>query len=80
MSINNGGEFIVNGVNQDHDGNGDDSDDADANVEVPDNENGDEDCSNDNVDNRNIEIVNGATKNKIKCRLANVNELCFVNI
>ena len=82
MSINNGGEFIVNGVNQDHLGDGDDRDDADANVKVGDNENGDEDedCSDDNVDNRNIEIVNGATKNKIKCCLVNVNELCFVNI
>ena len=82
MSINNGSEFVVNGVNQDRVGNGDDRNDTDANAEVADNENGDEDedCSDDNVDDRNIEIVNGATKRKIKCLLANVNEMCFVTI
>ena len=84
MSINNGGEFVVNGVNQDHLGDGDGIDDADANVEVADNENGDndkdEDCSDDKADNRNVDIVNGTTKKKIKCRLANVNKLCFVHI
>ena len=80
MSINNGGEFVVNGVNQVCVGDGDDSDAADANVEVADNVDEAEDCSDGDGDNRNIEIVNGATKKKLKCCLTNVNELCFVNI
>ena len=84
MSINNGGEFVVNGVNQDRLGDKLEGDDrnAIANAEEADNENldDDEECAVPNVDGRNVEIVNGATNRKFKCHLANVNELCFVNI
>ena len=33
-----------------------------------------------NDDERNDEIMDGATRVKVKCCLANVNELCFINI
>ena len=45
------GEFVVNGVNQDCVGDGDDSDAEDENVEVEEDVNGDKDCSNDDGDN-----------------------------
>ena len=83
MTFNSSSDFVVNGINQgrvtDEDYNGDldndDINDDENNVDDHDNDELDE-----NDDGRNTEIINGATQVKVKCRLANVNKLCFVNI
>ena len=81
-SVNTCGEFVVNGINQGHVNNKDDGDYEDdvTNDDDGNDDNGGNDRINKNGDERNAEITNGATKNKIKCRLANASGLCFVNI
>ena len=83
MTFNSGGDFVVNGINQDHGADdGDNRSLGNGNIDEHeinlDNDNNEEVDANDNE--RNAEIINGATKAKVNCRLANVNELCFINI
>ena len=73
----------MNGINQGYVINDDDGGNLDNN-EINDDKDNVGDHNNDeldeNDDERNAEIVNRATKVKVKCHLANVNKLCFVNI
>ena len=83
MTFNSGGDFVVNGINQGCVTDEDDNGNLD-NANINNDENNVDDHENDkldeNDDGRNAEFINGATRIKVKCRLANVNELCFVNI
>ena len=84
MTFNSGSDFVVNGgINQGRVTNEDDNGDLDY-ANINNDENNVDDHENDkldeNDDGRNAEFINGATRIKVKCRLANVNELCFVNI
>ena len=83
MTFNSGGDFVVNGINQDRVSDEDDNGNLD-NGNIDDHEinldNNENDELEENDDERNAEIMNGATRVKVKCRLANVNELCFINI
>ena len=83
MTFNNGGDFIVNGINRGHgsdERNNGDLNNANIDEHEINLDNNGNDKLEENDDERNAEIMNGATRVKVKCRLANVNELCFINV